>query len=90
MDSKNTRVWEQIRTILGDIKQSDPAQYQIIMDTLDLIYKEYNSGRDLRCEQKLYDAIDAEIKFKQKNGVTKWLLRNLRLRISYPIMAQMF
>lgn len=71
MDSKNTRVWEQIRTILGDIKQSDPAQYQIIMDTLDLIYKEYNSGRDLRCEQKLYDAIDAEIKFKQKNGVTK-------------------
>ncbi|MBN8544912.1 MAG: hypothetical protein J0L60_02165 [Ignavibacteria bacterium] len=71
MDSKNTQVWEQIKTILGDIKQSDPAQHQIIMDTLDFIYKEYNSGKDLKCEKKLYDAIDAEIKFRLKQGVKK-------------------
>lgn len=69
MDSKNTKVWEQIKSILVDLKQKDPAQYQIMVDTLDIVFKEYNSGKDLKSDKKLYDAIDAEIKFRIKKGV---------------------
>jgi len=54
-------VMKQISELLQDVKDSDPAQHDIIIDFLSLVFKEYNSGKKLNIDKRLYDMIDAEV-----------------------------
>jgi len=67
MTTKNSEVMGQIEEMLQDLKNHDRQQYNIILRLLDGVFKEYNTGKNKNIEKKLYDLIDAEVRFKIQN-----------------------
>lgn len=57
-DIQNKDVMHQIRGMLESIQKEDPQQAQIILNLLGEVVKEFNSGRTMNVERKLYDMID--------------------------------
>lgn len=57
-DLQNKDVMHQIRGMLETIQKEDPQQAQIILNLLGEVVKEFNSGRTMNIERKLYDMID--------------------------------
>jgi hypothetical protein len=57
-DLQNKDVMHQIRGMLEAIQKEDPQQAQIILNLLGEVVKEFNSGRTMNIERKLYDMID--------------------------------
>jgi hypothetical protein len=60
--SQHEDVMVKIGEMLASVKENDQPQYEIILEYLGLIFKQFNSGKNLHIERKLYDMIDAEIK----------------------------
>ena len=68
MAVKNAEVMRQIEEMLHDLKKQDKQQYNIILSLLNEVFVEYNTGRSKSVEKKLYEMIDAEVRYKtQKN-----------------------
>lgn len=63
---KNTDVMEQIKGMLKSIKGNDKNTHEIILTLLDEVFKEYNSGKNRDIENKLYQMIDNDVRFKLK------------------------
>lgn len=59
-NSQNKDVMSQIRAMLETIQNDDPQQAKIVLNLLNEVVKEYNSGRPMNVERKLYDMIDSE------------------------------
>ena len=57
-DDQNKDVMYQIRGMLESIQKEDPEQASIIFNLLSEVVKEFNSGKPLNIERKLYDLID--------------------------------
>lgn len=57
---QNKDVMLQIKGMLESLQKDDPQQAKIILNLLNEVVKEYNSGRPMNIERKLYDMIDAE------------------------------
>lgn len=57
---QNESVMHQIKGMLEQLQKTDPKQSKIIMNLLQEVVKEYNSGRSMNIEGKLYDMIDGE------------------------------
>lgn len=55
---QNKDVMHQIREMLESLQKSDPQQSQIILNLLQEVVKEYNSGRTMNVDKKLYDMIN--------------------------------
>lgn len=64
MAIKNAEVMHQIEEMLHDLKKQDKQQYNIILALLSETFVEYNTGKTKNIEKKLYEMIDAEIRFK--------------------------
>jgi len=64
MTTKNTEVLKQIELMLADLKTVDKAQYNIIVDMLKYVFLEYSTAKNQSIEKKLYDSIEAEIKYQ--------------------------
>lgn len=64
MAIKNTEVMQQIEEMLQDLKKQDKQQYNIILSLLNEVFMEYNTGKGKNIDKKLYEMIDAEIRFK--------------------------
>lgn len=56
----NKDVMNQIKIMLESLQKEDPAQAKIILNLLQEVVKEFNSGRPMNIERKLYDMIDGE------------------------------
>ncbi len=68
MAVKNSEVMRQIEEMLHDLKKQDKQQYNIILSLLNEVFVEYNTGRSKSVEKKLYEMIDAEVRYRtQKN-----------------------
>lgn len=67
MTVKNTEVLRQIEEMLQGLKEQDKQQYNIILALLNEVFVEYNSGKSKNIDKKIYDLIDAEIRFKTQN-----------------------
>ena len=63
---KNKDVMHQIKSMLESLKEEDPVQAKIILNLLQEVGNEYNSGRTMNIERKLYDMIDGETFEKKK------------------------
>ncbi len=57
-DLQNKDVMHQIRGMLESIQKDDPQQSQIILNLLQEVVKEFNSGRTMNVDKKLYDMIN--------------------------------
>jgi len=57
---QNENVMQQIKGMLESLQKDDPKQSKIILNLLQEVVKEYNSGRSMGIEGKLYDMIDGE------------------------------
>jgi hypothetical protein len=57
-DIQNKDVMHQIKGMLESLQKEDPFQAQIILNLLQEVVKEYNSGRTMNVDRKLYDMID--------------------------------
>jgi hypothetical protein len=57
-DLQNKDVMHQIRGMLESIQKEDPQQSQIILNLLQEVVKEFNSGRTMNVDRKLYDMIN--------------------------------
>lgn len=57
---KNKDVMHQIKSMLESLQKEDPVQSKIILNLLGEVVKEYNSGRTMNIDKKLYDMIDGE------------------------------
>ena len=66
MIMKNQEVMKQIDQMLRQISDVDEQQHTIIMRLLSEVFIEYNTGIKRKVDQKLWDYIDAEVKFQQK------------------------
>ena len=64
MAVKNSEVMRQIEEMLQGLKSQDKQQYNIILALLNEVFVEYNSGKSKNIDKKLYELIDAEIRFK--------------------------
>jgi hypothetical protein len=58
---QNKDVMHQIRGMLESLKKDDPQQSQIILNLLQEVVKEYNSGRTMNIDKKLYDMINGAL-----------------------------
>jgi len=68
MAIKNAEVMHQIEEMLHDLKKRDKQQYNIIFSLLNEVFVEYNTGKSKSVEKKLYEMIDAEVRYRtQKN-----------------------
>jgi len=68
MAVKNSEVMRQIEEMLHDLKKQDKQQYNIILSLLNEVFLEYNTGKSKNVEKKLYEMIDAEVRYRtQKN-----------------------
>jgi hypothetical protein len=67
MAIKNTEVMRHIEEMLQDLKKQDKQQYNIILQLLHEVFQEYNTGKSKNIDKKLYDMIDAEVRFKTQN-----------------------
>jgi rubrerythrin len=65
---KNKDVMHQIKSMLESLQEEDPKQVKIILNLLQEVVKEYNSGRSMGIERKLYDMIDGETFETKKKG----------------------
>ncbi len=65
---KNKDVMHQIKSMLESLQEEDPKQVKIILNLLQEVVKEYNSGRSMGIERKLYDMIDGETFETKKRG----------------------
>ena len=63
---KNREVMNQIDQMLRQISDVDEQQHTIIMRLLSEVFVEYNTGIKRKVDQKLWDYIDAEVKFQLK------------------------
>jgi predicted nucleic acid-binding protein len=63
---KNREVMNQIDQMLRQISDVDEQQHTIIMRLLSEVFIEYNTGVKRKVDQKLWDYIDAEVKFQLK------------------------
>lgn len=68
MAVKNREAFDEIKRILGSLDEKDKVVHDIILELLNWVYLEYNSGSKQSIEKKLYDKIDAEIKFQIKQS----------------------
>lgn len=57
-DLQNKDVMHQIRGMLESLQKEDPQQSQIILNLLQEVVKEFNSGRTMNVDKKLYDMIN--------------------------------
>lgn len=57
-DLQNKDVMHQIRGMLESLQKDDPQQSQIILNLLQEVVKEFNSGRTMNVDKKLYDMIN--------------------------------
>lgn len=57
-DLQNKDVMYQIRGMLESLQKEDPQQSQIILNLLQEVVKEFNSGRTMNVDKKLYDMIN--------------------------------
>lgn len=55
---QNENVMHQIKDMLESLQKDDPTQSKIVLNLLQEVVKEYNSGRIMNVERKLYDMID--------------------------------
>jgi succinate dehydrogenase flavin-adding protein (antitoxin of CptAB toxin-antitoxin module) len=68
MAIKNAEVMRQIEEMLYELKKQDKQQYNIILALLGETFVEYNTGKSKSIDKKLYEMIDAEVRYKtQKN-----------------------
>ncbi len=65
-DIQNKDVMQQIKGMLEDLQKKDAQQAKIILNLLHEVVKEYNSGRPMNIEKKLYEMIDGETSFETK------------------------
>lgn len=65
---QNKDVMHQIKGMLEDLQKEDPQQAKIILNLLHEVVKEYNSGRPMNIEKKLYEMIDGETSFETKKN----------------------
>lgn len=68
MSIKNSEVLKQIEGMLQGLKQKDEQQYNIILALLQEVFIEYNTGKNRGIDKRLYDLIDAEVKFIVQKG----------------------
>jgi len=66
MELKNKDVFGQFKVMLGKLDAEDPGIHRIMLNLLQLVFQEYNSGRKQQIEKSLYEFIDAEVNFKLK------------------------
>ena len=59
-NNQNNDVMVQIRSMLESLQENDPQQARIVLNLLQEVVKEYNSGRPMNIERKLYDMIDSD------------------------------
>ena len=64
MAIKNAEVMRQIEEMLHDLKKQDKQQYNIVLALLSETFVEYNTGKSKAIDKKLYEMIDAEIRYK--------------------------
>lgn len=64
---QNKDVMQQIKGMLEALHKDDPQQTKIILNLLAEVVKEYNSGRPMNIEKKLYEMIDGEASYETKN-----------------------
>ncbi|HEY8781199.1 MAG TPA: hypothetical protein VIM16_06270 [Mucilaginibacter sp.] len=57
---QNENVMQQIKTMLETLQKHDPQQSKIVLNLLQEVVMEYNSGVPRNIERKLYDMIDGE------------------------------
>lgn len=58
---KHQKVFDEIMSLLENIKKYDPVVYSIMKDLLQEAYDEYNKGISIRIDKQLYMWIDREI-----------------------------
>jgi len=68
MAVKNTEVKHQIENMLQDLKKQDKQQYNIVLSLLTEVFVEYNTGKTRNVDKKLYEMIDAEVRFKTQKS----------------------
>jgi hypothetical protein len=57
---QNENVMQQIKGMLETLQKHDPQQSKIVLNLLQEVVMEYNSGIPRNIERKLYDMIDGE------------------------------
>lgn len=57
-DLQNKDVMHHIRGMLESLQKDDPQQSRIILNLLLEVVKEFNSGRTMNVDKKLYDMIN--------------------------------
>lgn len=62
MAIRHEQVMEQIKAMLGNIKEVDEQQHMIILELLNLVFVEYNTKKNMNVDRKLYELIDAEVR----------------------------
>ncbi len=58
---KHQKVFDEIMSLLENIKKYDTVVYSIMKDLLQEAYDEYNKGISIRIDKQLYMWIDREI-----------------------------
>lgn len=64
MAIKNPDVMHQIEEMLHDLKKQDKQQYNIVLALLSETFVEFNTGKSKNIDRKLYELIDAEVRYK--------------------------
>ena len=57
---QNENVMQQIKGMLETLQKHDPQQSKIVLNLLQEVVMEYNSGIPRNIDRKLYDMIDGE------------------------------
>lgn len=68
MSKKDIEVLNQIKTMLSELEEKEPDQYEILLALLQEVFLEYNSNQKRNIEKKLYDLIDGKSSFKLKTN----------------------
>ena len=63
---KNPEVMKQLEQMLRQISDVDDQQHSIILRLLNEVFLEFNSGIKRKVDLKLWEYIDAEIKFSHR------------------------
>lgn len=66
MPVQDKAMLKQVKEMLDELKSTNKEQYEIIVELLLMVYREYNSGQKINIEKKLYDMIDAEITYRMQ------------------------